>query len=542
MHIHKQVTQPIDSQEMLYNALLSRIPENHRETFFTVPSPDSLSSELHGLDPAALDAARDRLLVAIKNQEKVLIFGDYDCDGVTATAVLWETLHELGLTARPFLPHREKHGYGLSVHALEEIWSEYQPDLVVTVDNGIVAHDAFSWLKQKGVDTLLTDHHTSDGTIPAADIVLHSTQLAGVSVAWMLVHSLNEAIAATKLDYVVLGTLADQVPLHGANRSFAVYGLKALRTTPRQSLQTLAKMANIHLADASPETVHFTLAPRINAMGRLGDAMDALRALVSKNPDRTQQLMHALQKTNSSRQVLTKELYEDVIEEVKRTHEKEHILVVAGEFHEGIIGLLASKLVETFYKPAIVLSVNDSVAKASVRSIRGWNSIEFLRSLEKTIPFLALGGHAMAAGFSIPTESLETSTTFIRESARTALPKEMLTPRIDVIGSLDWSLLTAESLQTIQKFAPFGAANENPLFLIEDIDLRDYKPVGKDGSHWVLTFGNASTGFATSGIYFKAAEKMSSNLSDYHAVVLEIAPSNYRGKEFELIIRAVLPN
>lgn len=539
MKIIKTVAEPITSQEKLTEALLSRIPEEARKDFFAPPHPKDLTEEQHGISKDSLLLAKKRIEKAITNQEKVLVFGDYDCDGVTATAVLWETLAELGLKTQPFLPHREKHGYGLSVTALEEIWQEVQPDLVITVDNGIVAHEAFLWLKEHGVDTILTDHHSSDGVFPKADIVVHSTQLAGVTVAWMLAHTLDPKIAEQKLDYAVLGTLADQVPLYGANRSFAFHGLEALRNTTRASLLAIAKATSTDLTQATTETVHYTLAPRINAMGRLGDAMDALRALVSKNPERTQHLVRALQETNSSRQELTNELYEEVLESLE--HESEHIVVVAGEFHEGIIGLLASKIVDVTHKPAIVLSTTGEVAKASVRSIPGIDIIGFLRSLTN-ISYLSLGGHTMAAGFSVEKADLASSLQIIRDSAKEKIASESLLPSLTVLGNLQWDLLNTQTLDTLKRFAPFGSGNEAPVFLLEEIGIRDFKPVGKEGKHWQLVLEDLATARQTRSIFFRAADKMTESLSEYRAVAIQLSESQYHGRKVDVIIKAALSN
>ncbi len=538
MQVVQHVTEIISSQEQLAEALLSRIPETERAQFFTPPHPRDLTEAEHGVSIEALLEAKARIHLAIKNQEKVLIFGDYDCDGVTATAVLWETLAELGLKTRPFLPHRERHGYGLSVTALEEVWNEYQPDLVITVDNGIVAREAFAWLKERGVDTILTDHHTSDGVLPEADIIVHSTKLAGVTVAWMLAFTLDSKIAETKLDYAVLGTLADQVPLYGANRSFAYHGLEALRKTRRASLLAIAKATSIELSNATTETVHYTLAPRINAMGRLGDAMDALRALVSRNPERTQKLVRALQETNTSRQELTTDLYEQVLEGLD--HEGEHVVVVAGEFHEGVIGLLASKIVDTTQKPAIVISTSGEGAKASVRSVPGVDIIGFLRGLSDTVAFLALGGHTMAAGFSVAKSDLEEVMAKIREQARNQIKAESLVPTLAVIGTLDWELLNTSTLDTIGRFAPFGSGNENPVFLLSEICIRDFKPVGKEGKHWQLTLEHLPTTRKTRAIFFRASEKMSESLDQYSAVAVQLSESNYRGRSVDIVVRSAL--
>lgn len=529
----------LETPEEIRKALLTRIPEDQRRLFFAPTSPLALSPEEHGLDPESLQKAVERLQQAIRNKEKVLIFGDYDCDGVTATAILWETLQELGLTAQPFLPHRERHGYGLSVAALEEIWQQAQYDLVITVDNGIVAFPAFAWLKERRVDTILTDHHTPGETYPTADIVVHSTKLAGATVAWMVAAALSPDKALEKLDYAVIGTLADQVPLYGANRSFAWHGLLALQKTPRASLRALARAAGVDLALIDESGVTFRLAPRINAMGRLGSAMDALRALVSRQPKRITELMQQLNDTNDDRQTLTKEALESATRMIE-AETSAPVLIAVGDWHEGVIGLIASKLTEQWHRPSIVISTANGVAKASARSIPRVNLIDFLRSVEGKVPYLALGGHAMAAGFSLAPENLSAAISTLREAAQEQFGNWQFSSQLPVVGSLNWDLLGLPTLQVLEEFRPFGSGNDEPLFLLDRVQIMETRPVGRENRHWQVRFEDRETGRKAQGIFFGATEKFSGETAEVQQIVCRLQKSTYPGKEVEIVIERLL--
>lgn len=528
------LTEPITSPDQLRQALLQRIPESERELFFSPPHPQDLTSEQTGLSSTSLQAAAARIHQAIDKQEKVVIFGDYDCDGITATAVLWETLRDSGLTAQPFLPHREKHGYGLSIIALQEIFKQKKPDLLITVDNGIVAHEAFRWLKEQGVSTILTDHHQPHGDTPPADIIVHSTKLAGVTVAWSLAYQLNPTAALKHLDLTVLGTLADQVPLLGANRSFAVHGLQALRTTQRPSLLALSELAGIDLNQATPETVHYHLAPRINALGRVGDPLQALRALVSRNPSRTQELMAEMEQANQQRQFLTKQSWDEVVVQIE-LQEVAPIMVIEGKFHEGIIGLLASKVVDVTGKPAIVLSLGDKIAKASCRSVKGINITDFLHGLD--VPFLSLGGHELAAGFSVALENVAQLKHEINIKSSNLLPiNEQIIDR-SIISTLDWLLLNSQTISIIQEFSPFGNSNEEPTFALSFDILENIKAVGKSQTHWQLYFRNEA-GQSVQAIYFNGKQKWPSEevAKNTQFAIVRLAPSTYAKKQLEIIV------
>ncbi len=538
MIINQLSSQPITSSEQLTTLLLERIPETARHSFFTPPHPSVLSAEEAGLNLTSLQQAAQRLRQAITNQETVVIYGDYDCDGITGTAILWETLHHLGLNARPFLPHRERHGYGLAIAGLIEIWEKTQPSLLVTVDNGIVAHQAAAWLKAKGTELIITDHHEPDDHLPIAGSIVHSTKLCGATVAWFLARELDPAFVQQELDLAVIGTIADQVPLYGANRSFAYHGLAALRQTQRVSLRILADLAGIKLDQADAHTIHFGLAPRLNAMGRLYEALDALRALVAKTPQRATNLMRQLQETNRERQDLTAQAMRQVQLGLP-ADSPDPLIVVAGDYHPGIIGLIASKLVEQTGKPSIVLSLVGKQAKASGRSVVGFHLTNFLRDLNQ-VEFLSLGGHAMAAGFTINNQDLSKLKQEITTNMQKKINLASLKPQLSVLGPLAPNLLVRTTAELIAEFSPFGAGNEEPLFILPDVEIKRVKPVGREKNHAQINFTYQGT--PQKGICFSYQDRGYQAVLSRADLVFTLSLSDFPGQAVELQVRHFLPN
>lgn len=525
MKIVRQSPSPITSFDQVEALLLQRLPEEARSTFLSPPRPETLGEADHGLPASALEAAVALIRQAGQDKKRILIFGDYDCDGVTSTAILWETLHELGIESKPFLPHREKHGYGISVTVLEEIWEEYQPELLITVDNGIVANEAFAWLKKKGVQTLLTDHHQPNGPLPEADVVLHSSLLSGAGIAWFLAHALSPKQAQKELDFAVLGTLADQVPLIKANRSLSVHGLQALRSTQRPSLLALAKKAKINLAQADESAVYYGFAPRINALGRISHALEALRALLSRQPARMQNLLTHMEEVNAERQRLTNDSYETLVQN-QLSESEDPVVIVAGNYPEGIVGLLASKLVDQHHKPAIVISTQNGFPKASCRSSGGVNIIEILRSLPPEL-FTSLGGHPGAAGFSLQTDALDSFVVQARKAFTTAVTSEQLEKTLEVLGVIEWRLLTAGLMDVLDDFAPFGNRNEPPLFSLGKVEVADTEFVGKQGTHQKITFRHPATKQTVAAICF-AYEKRGIVSDQIEEAFVRVKRSSYR--------------
>ena len=476
------------SFEELSTILLKNRAITDVDTFFNRPHPSTLGYENCGISKEEVVKAHARFAQAKEKKETVVIFGDYDADGITATAIVWLALREYGILAQPFIPLRDKHGYGLSVQALEEVLTTFSPDLIVTVDNGIVAHTAAEFLESKGVDLILTDHHQAEERIPPATAVVHTTDLCGATVGWMLVHTLvSEAFANSLLDLAGIATIADQVPLLGANRAFAFYGIKEIQKTNRRGITSLLQSARVKRADVDSGTVGYVLAPRINAMGRLAHGLDALRLLCSQSPKQIASLTHTLTDTNSQRQELTKDLFQEALEQAKIQQDEHVIVVYSASFHEGVIGLIAGRLVEYFSKPAIVLSISDATAKASVRSVPGIHITNFLRKFKGEMT--SLGGHPMAAGFGVEKEHMVSLIDHLQTEARSTIDATLLEQSLTVEARIPQELISLEMLNTLEKFAPFGSANEYPVFALHDVPVVSARAMGKDMNHLLLSVG-----------------------------------------------------
>lgn len=473
--------------------------------FFSPKHPLDIPLDDVHIDPAQMSRAVQRILKAKQDKEYVVVFGDYDADGVTATTILWETLYEMGVKAMPFIPHREKHGYGISDRSLDDLLKEKKPDLIITVDNGIVAHAAFQRLQQEGIDAIITDHHlpeTKNGVshFPHAYAIIHSTKLCGATVAWFLARELQPRKAGELLDLCAIGTIADQMILTNANRSFATHGLALLKKTQRVGLQNMFQLAGIDQQSINSYSVNFVIAPRINAMGRLGSALDALRALCTKDQQKSLALMQTLNDTNSQRQELTWSMVEQAIELAKQQSE-EHLLVVASpEYHEGVVGLIAGKLMEEYYKPTIAISVGLKIAKASARSVPGVNIVEMIRAVRSDL--LDVGGHPMAAGFSLLPEKVEVVTQKLFELAKQQIPSELLTPSQLVECELPIQLVNVQLVNMLKSLEPFGNGNPDPVFGLKNLEIFQLYSLGKERKHLKMVVGNSKLGVSFECIAF----------------------------------------
>jgi len=429
-------------------------------------------------------AAVSLIKQAIKRQAKILVFGDYDADGICATAIIWRTLFDLGAEVKPFIPHREKHGYGITVATLQEIFNDPlvggKPDLIITVDNGIVAHEAIAFAKKQGVQVIITDHHSAEKTLPPADAIVHSTDLCGASVAWILCHQLTNLHSTDQLDLVGLATIADQVPLTNMNRAFAWHGLKALQKTKRPGLLALLKEAEFKAADIDEYAVNYVLAPRINAMGRLKHGLEALRLLCTKNIQQAQELAKLLDSTNKARQDLTFQ----ALAQIEVNTEQKIIITHSANYHEGVIGLIAGKLSEKYYQPSIAISVGPQIAKGSARSVKGINITDLLREIKDDL--LSVGGHPLAAGFSFESSKLALIIEKLQVLAQKIEPA-LLKRSLAVDCVLPSHLFNFDLIDLISKFAPFGPQNKAPLFSFPNLKIKNLTQMGEKKQHLRVT-------------------------------------------------------
>lgn len=476
--------------EALTEILLSNRGVSDAEIFFHPPHPETLSLKSLGFDKNEVAKAVSSILEAIAAKKDILLFGDYDADGISATATLWEALKSLDCVARPFIPQRDKHGYGLTVGVLQEIIEHKKPDLIITVDNGIVAHAAAQFAKDQGIPLIISDHHQPEVNeqgeylYPPAEAIVHTTKLCGTTVAWVLARELGSATVKDSLDLAGLATISDQVPLKDANRAFAYHGLAVMRKTHRLGLRALFKQAGIVAETIDSYTVGFGISPRINAMGRLAHGMDALRLLCTQNADRAEQLAGLLSSMNVERQDITQTQLEEAMLQVKIQSEESIIIAHSPEFHEGVIGLIAGKLAERFYKPALVMSMSEKGIKGSARSVKGVNITELLRKGREHL--LEVGGHPMAGGFSLSHEKLEVFKSAMFTIARNSISKELLIPTKILECELPPALIDENLCSILEKFAPFGSENNRPVFSLGAVRVVSKQLLGKEGKHLKL--------------------------------------------------------
>ncbi|MEX0895367.1 MAG: single-stranded-DNA-specific exonuclease RecJ [Patescibacteria group bacterium] len=485
---------PQNSAE-LKKVLLSNRGITYQTTFFSPPELLTISAEQVGIDQMQLNQAVARIQAAIDAKEKVVIYGDYDADGISATAVLWQALHAAGAQITPFIPKRDVHGYGLSIAGIDEVEREYAPDLVITVDNGIVAAPAIVELKKRGIEVIITDHHQPEqdkalrAKITKNSVAqVHTTQLCGTGVAWFLAREFSEEMAVFGMDLVGLATIADQVPLVDWNRAAALHGLEALRTTQRVGLLALADQAKVDLKSLTSTGVGYTLAPRINAMGRLAHGLDALRLLCTNQVVTANRLAAILSETNVDRQELTSDQFELALSLAADQSDWPVTIVAHQDFHEGVVGLLAGRLVEKLHKPALVIQIGEQLAKGSARSVAGVNVVELLRNVREHL--VDVGGHPMAAGFSLEPDKLEQFIVAISTAATERIGTEPQEETVAVECELDPELVTLDTIEMIETFAPFGMANSEPLFLINNVPILRTRVFGREEQHCSMQFAS----------------------------------------------------
>lgn len=424
-----------------------------------------------------------RVVEAVKNRQKIIVYSDYDADGLCATAIAWETLYDLGANVLPYVPHRLTEGYGLSKKAISKLASD-GANLIITVDHGVTAVAQVEHARKLGVDVVITDHHVLPNEKPKPVALVHSTELCGAGVSWRFCAEIVKSLKpqyqdklVDKLELAALATIADLVPLIGGSRAIVKLGLEKLTATKRPGILALIKSSQITGSIGTYEIGHI-LAPRINAMGRIEHGLDSLRLLCAKSQTQADELAKLLTKTNTRRQDLTTK----AIDHARSQVSEDLIGVVHHEtWHEGVIGLVASRLVEYFYRPMIVISRGEKFSKGSARSIPGFNIVEAIRASSQYL--VDAGGHPMAAGFTIETRHIEVFKTSINKYAQKILTVDLLNRSLEIECELERRDINLENLKIISTFEPFGIGNQEPLFLTKNMLVEDVRAVGQDSKH-----------------------------------------------------------
>lgn len=483
----------LSAQEII-NLLLKQRDIKDLENYLNPPEPWTLSILDYGFKKELKTAFK--LLEKIKEEKgTIVVYTDYDADGITGGAILWETLHTLGYKTLPFVPHRQHEGYGFSEKGIDKVIEEFNPQLIISVDHGIAAVEQVEYIKKKGINVIITDHHTKQETVPKADAVFHIPQLSGAGVAYYFAKEIFETVDPDnkklgklfKEDYVCLasiGAVADLVPLVGATRSLVRYGLPQFCSCKRKGLQAMLKEAKIENRSLTPFDIGFIIAPRINAIGRLEHALDALRLLCTNSAAKASELTGKLSSMNDSRKGLVEKAVNQAMKQVEETEKKgslpKLIIVRGDDWHEGIIGLIASKLTEKYNRPSIVLTKAESYLKASARSPSTVNIIEMILTWKKYL--LNFGGHKQAAGFSITEENYDAFKKQAEKDAEKLIPETALEKIINADIEIPLHLLNHSLAELLAKLEPFGIGNPRPSFTSKG-NVLEVKTMGKKKNH-----------------------------------------------------------
>ena len=444
-----------------------------------------------------MDQAVERLQAAVLSGEKIIIYGDYDADGVTATALLVDVLSKLGASVGHYIPNRFKEGYGLNHIALTKI-REQGGELVITVDCGVRAIDEIEHAVNLDLDVIVTDHHQPGSSLPPAIAVINPTQrgdsypfkeLAGVGVAYKLaqalLHRFGEPEPSESLDLVAIGTVADVVPLYGENRQLVRMGLDHLNCTQRPGLQAIIETAGYEYGHLNTTTIGFGIGPRLNAAGRLDSAESAFNLLMAIEEMEAKHLANQLELVNRERQRITREMVEQArTQAVGKGPTPLLIIAIDPDFNQGVIGLTASRLVEEFYRPSIVASYDEKIIRCSARSIPEFHITKALDECEELLE--RYGGHSAAAGFSVRNERFDEFKQRIGRVATERLANIELRPTLMVdavvrFSDLDWPLL-----DFIERMEPCGHGNPLPVLAAQDVEVVEKRQVGAEGRHLKL--------------------------------------------------------
>ena len=445
-----------------------------------------------------MDIAVERIRKAIETQEKVIIYGDYDVDGITSITVLKSFLKDVGLDVDYYIPNRLEEGYGLNKNAIDEI-AKNKYTLMITVDCGISAIEEVNYANSLGIEVIVTDHHEPGEELPKALAVIDNKrkdskypfrELAGVGVAFKVSQALAQSMNVKEeeylkyLDIVCVGTISDIVPLISENRVITKLGIKLLKQTRNTGLKAIINSSGYSQINST--TISFGVAPRINACGRMGKAEQALKLLLSKDIYEVNKLTQELNNYNRERQEIEKEIFESVLNKIEQNNlDKNRTIVVGGEgWHHGVIGIVSSKITEKYFKPSILLSFEeDGTGKGSGRSIPGFDLHEALMKCENCLE--KFGGHSMAVGLTLKKDKFEQ---FYEEFEKVAKENktENIVPIINVDAKIELNEIDKTVVEDLKQLEPFGEANKMPVFALKNIRIDSIRALS-EGKHLKLT-------------------------------------------------------
>lgn len=464
-----------------------------------------------------MERAVERVLHAIERGERVAVYGDYDTDGVTGVVLLKQVLAALNLPVLPYIPHRVNEGYGLNLAAVERLAQEAQ--LLITVDCGISNVDEIGRAQALGLDVIVLDHHTPPAVLPPAYALVNPKLqgsdypfkgLAGVGVAYKFVQALHRRVRVPLrgrdlLDVVALGTVADMMPLQDENRVLVKHGLAAINTTTRPGLRALLEAAAVRLP-VSARTIGYTLGPRLNAAGRLDDAIHAYRLLLADTDAEAQTIAHELNAINAERQQLTHTLVERAHQLVTEQNKAGDRIIVLHDdaFVAGVVGLVAARLAEHFRRPVLVLERGEHTSRGSARSVNGFSLIDTLTELADL--FDKFGGHTTAAGFTIRNDRLPQFEQQLQHIAQRDLHPDLLVPPLGIDAELPLHRLNLDLIEQVALLEPYGHGNAEPVWATRGLRVVDVRTVGRQQQHLKLRLTDGRT--MVDALWWRAADQV----------------------------------
>ena len=491
----KEISRKYNISELLAKILVNRgITEENDIRIFLNPTRNDFYNPFLLPD---MEKAADRIIKAINNNEKIIIYGDYDVDGITSVTVLKKFLKERGLETGVYIPNRLKEGYGLNKEAIKKI-IEQNYTLIITVDCGISGMEEIEECNKSGIQTIVTDHHEVGESIPNAYAVVDAKrkdneypfrELAGVGVVFKLIQAISVKLNLDDkeylryLDIVAVGTISDIVPLINENRVIAKLGLMLIKMTKNIGLRELLNESNYKQIDSS--TVSFGIAPRINACGRMGHQEEALRLFLTDNIVEAKKITNELNRYNLKRQEIEGEIYQQALEKLQKEgiEDKSTIVLGGDNWYHGVIGIVASKLTESFFKPTILVCFEEKIGKGSGRSVPGFDLYEALNYSEEYLE--KFGGHAMAVGLTVEKDNFENFKTKFEEFAEKKNVKQIF-PTIKIDGEISKNDLKLETIEELRKLEPFGEKNERPNFLYKGVKINSIRALS-EGKHLKLS-------------------------------------------------------
>ncbi len=541
----KSLADSLNISDILSRLLIQRDVKSFSQAkIFFRPSLDSLH------DPFlmnGMEIATHRVIKALTENQRIMIYGDYDVDGTCSTALLYMFLKELGANVNFFIPKRLTEGYGISKIGIDYA-NEIAASLIISVDCGITAVDETEYASSLGIDVIICDHHQPKDSIPNAFAVLDPLKpdcnypfsyLSGAGVAFKLAQGVSERIGKRDLplkylDLVALAGAADIVPLIDENRTLVKEGLEQINSNPRPGILALIESSNMKPGELTSGQIVFTIAPRINAVGRLGDAERAVELIITDKKDEAFKMAQVLESENFLRRKIDEDTFISALEIVENSLDlttDTAIILHHESWHPGVIGIVASRLVERYYRPTIMLTTVDGIAKGSARSISNFNIYEALKKCGDLL--IHFGGHQAAAGLAVEVDKLNEFKLKFNQIVKDSITEEDLLPEVAIDSKLKFSEITPKFIRIIDQFSPFGPGNMRPVFLSEEVKIEG-KPriVGNNHLVFAVKQKNCDKVFDTIGFNMgEYCKRLSDNHCDFD-IVYNIDKSSRDGRSF----------